>query len=126
MRVVEIQKGSIVAKCEGRMAGNPALALMLLINPAMKEKKEQSRSVSAFLTLLFLAAGTLVFWFTTRAIKTGVAEIPGGADAIVKTDRISAPENFWVCVLIYVVAGLGCVAGFLTHARRVARRLNLQ
>lgn len=100
------------------------LALMLLISSTMKDKKEQSRSISVFLTGLFLVGCVFLFWVTMHALKTGVAEIPSGTNEIMKTDRVHAPEDFWVCVLIYAVAGLGCVAGFVSHARKAARKFS--
>lgn len=91
----------------------------------MKGVKEQRLGVSVFYILLFLAGGLCMFWIAAEAYKSGVARIIGGRDGITKLYKENSPESYWVCVSIYVLAGLGCMGGTFQQLGHIIRKLRL-
>ena len=91
----------------------------------MKGTKEEPVGVSIFLTLLFLAGGICVFWIVMEACENGVVETITGKNGPTKLNRDSSPELFWMYVSVYILAGLGCLGGFVSQARNVFRKLRL-
>jgi hypothetical protein len=88
----------------------------------MKGMNEQPAAVSIFMATLFSAGEICIFEIVAAAIKSGVVDMIGGGSDQTRLYRANTPQAFWMCVLIYVLAGLGCLGGIVYHLRKLIRK----
>ena len=84
----------------------------------MKGTKEQPVGASILLTVLFLAGLIGMLRIVMDALKSGAVEMIVTKNGPPKLNRANAPDIYWMCVVIYFLAGLGCAAGLFVQLRK--------